>query len=156
MVVLSFILWPVYVDAKEKPKVPQLVFDTRIKPEPLEINLTPLGPPKPPETPRPRPQVKAKDLGEHKASDWGGWCVDYAKKRTGKYGTWGNGGRLLSLTQTPQVGAVVVFNYTHVAVIDILDGPRMKISESNYEKKMRISSRWISVTDPSIRGFHIP
>lgn len=146
------------VNAEQKQKEIPLVFDTRIKPAPLEVNLVPLGPPKPVEIPKPtpRPRVESKSVAKHTPSDWGGWCVDYAKKRTGKYGTWGNGGRKLPLTKTPQVGAVVVFNYTHVAVIDVLDGPRMKISESNYEKSMRVSSRWINVNDPSVRGFHIP
>lgn len=89
-----------------------------------------------------------------KKNTYGGWCVAWAKKQVGVYGTWGDGGRKLPLNSGPVVGAVVIFNYIHVAVILIETETHIFITESNYAGKNIVSTRWIAKNDTSIRGYH--
>jgi hypothetical protein len=59
---------------------------------------------------------------------WG--CVRFAKALTGVYGTWGDGGRRLSLNSNGQVGDVVIFRYiVHVGVISARTGDTITIRE---------------------------
>lgn len=89
------------------------------------------------------------------SGDYGGSCVTYAKKITGRTNeVWGNGGRALKLTQTPFLGAVVVFTYIHVAIVTGIVGDMLYITESNYSARNTISSRSLSVTDSTIKGFN--
>lgn len=109
--------------------------------------------------PRAEAVVVAQNRAPHtewQEGQWAGWCVEFAKKYTGRFGTWGHGGRNLPITQTPQVGAVVVFNYIHVAVIKDIQGDTLFLIESNYQRRMRVSTRTISMHDPSIKGYWMP
>lgn len=99
----------------------------------------------------PTPPVHA---SANQATGYGGNCVAYAKKVTGIGGTWGNGGRLLSLNSDGQVGDVVIFTYIHVAVVIDRVGETLTITESNYDLRGHIRTRTMSVYDPTIRGFH--
>jgi hypothetical protein len=85
----------------------------------------------------------------------GGSCVEFSKRYTGQGGSWGIGGRNLSLNGTHELGAVVIFSYPHTAVqVDETD-TQIKIIESNYSAKNTIGTRWIDKTDETIKGFHI-
>lgn len=91
----------------------------------------------------------------HYAASFGGSCVTYAKRVLNRSNeVWGNGGRRLFLTQTPFLGAVVVFTYTHVAVITGIVGDMLYITESNYSARNTISNRSIPIDDPTIKGFN--
>ncbi len=176
MLILSLGLYPhsVYAQTKTNPAIPALVFEQGNVP-PMQVTVVAESPAaqvaEPPvakavPTPKPKPAAKraAKATPVKKATQqkwidggYGGWCVTFAKNYTGYYGTWGNGGRSLPLTHTPQIGAVVVFNYTHVAVIKDIVGGRLVLIESNYYKSMHISiGRTIAINDTSIRGYFIP
>lgn len=85
-------------------------------------------------------------------------CVAFAKAYLGLNGTWGNGGAYLPLTQIPAVGSVVVFSYTHVAVItqySAITG-QLTIIEANYHLDGTVDHRTLLVTDPTIRGYYTP
>lgn len=92
-------------------------------------------------------------VAKHSKS-YGGSCVYFAKKYLGIYGTWGNGGRRLSLNSGPEVNAVLIFTYIHVAVVQQVNGNTLTIIESNYDLRGSIRVRTIEATDPTIRGFH--
>lgn len=81
-------------------------------------------------------------------------CVEYAKRVVGVFGTWGDGGRKLSLNSTGLVGDVVIFRTIHVAVVIDRVGDVLTITEANYDWKGSIRTRIIDVSDPSIKGFH--
>lgn len=85
---------------------------------------------------------------------YGGDCVTFAKRHTGVWGTWGNGGRKLSLNSGPRVGAVVVFSYTHVAVVVADNGLALTVVESNYIARDTVGYRTLLKSDPTIRGYH--
>lgn len=167
ILVTTLVAWPInHADAKTKTTTPaKLVFERGMVPAPVsEVPTQPLVIPKAKDLPKPvlAPPVQEKsvapDTGKYqrgqKVGD--GQCVTFAKKYLGQKGTWGNGGRRLPLTKTPQVGDVVVFNYTHVAVIDEIQGGNLALIEQNYELKKRVSTRTISINDKSIKGFYHP
>jgi hypothetical protein len=81
-------------------------------------------------------------------------CVAWAKKLTGVYGTWGDGGRRLTLNGTGQIGEVVIFKSIHVAVVIGRVGQNLVISEANFDLHGSIRTRQISIYDRSIRGYH--
>lgn len=92
----------------------------------------------------------------YKTGDYGGTCVAFAKKVTGIGGTWGYGGRNLKLSDTPQIGAVLV-EQGHVSVIIGIDGNDLILIESNFDRNERITvGRRIEIGNPLIRGFYIP
>lgn len=81
-------------------------------------------------------------------------CVAWAKQVTGVYGTWGNGGHYLSLNSDGEIGDVLIFKGTHVAVVIARTGSLITLTEANYDYRGSIRTRTIQVSDPSIRGFH--
>lgn len=81
-------------------------------------------------------------------------CVSFAKSYLGIFGTWGNGGRYLSLNSTGQVNDVLIFTYVHVAVVIGRVGEILTITEANYDNHGSIRTRQISAFDSSIKGFH--
>ncbi len=95
---------------------------------------------------QPAPKITPKAYGFN--------CVQFAKAYLGRSGTWGNGGRLLSLNSSPVPNAVVIFKYTHVAIVQEVTASQILIIESNY-KRGQTSLRWLSLTDPTIRGYHL-
>lgn len=64
------------------------------------------------------------------------------------------------VTNEPTVGAIVVTNddarYGHVALVMSVDANGFTVNEMNYEKFGKVSSRWISKTSKSIKGFILP
>lgn len=88
-------------------------------------------------------------------SNYGGSCVQFAKNYLHVYGVWGNGGHYLSLNSGPVVGAVVIFQGTHVAVITAIDGDSITIIESNYDLHGHIRTRTLPASSATIKGFHI-
>lgn len=69
-------------------------------------------------------------------------------------GVWGNGGHYLSLNSDGQIGDVVIFKGTHVAVIIDRVGEILTITEANYDYRGHIRTRTLSLLDSSIKGFH--
>lgn len=106
---------------------------------------------------RKRQAFEARQRANKKAGNgFGRWgCVRFAKAVTGVYGTWGDGGRKLSLNSDGQIGDVVIFTYTHVAVVADRQGDTITIREwittkfSAYERTITMS-----IKDPTIKGFH--
>lgn len=89
-----------------------------------------------------------------KDGSYGGQCVSFAKAFIGVGGTWGDGGRDLELNSGPVIGAVVIFTYTHVAVIVADNGLAITIKESNMDLNGTVSTRTILKSDPTILGYH--
>lgn len=89
-----------------------------------------------------------------KANNAGYNCVQWAKKVTGVFGTWGDGGHYLSLNSNGEVGDVIVFKGTHVAVITARIGSTLTITEANYDYHGSIRTRNLNVASATIRGFH--
>ena len=81
-------------------------------------------------------------------------CVEYAKRIIGVFGTWGDGGRYLSLNSTGEINDVVIFYRMHVAVVIGRVGEILTITEANYDYRGSIRTRTINVNDSSIKGFH--
>lgn len=81
-------------------------------------------------------------------------CVAFAKSYLGIFGTWGNGGRYLSLNSTGQINDVLIFKYIHVAVVIGRVGEILTIREANWDNHGSIRTREISAFDSSILGFH--
>jgi len=129
------------------------------------------APPPPPKPVKPKPKyyvtaalvssdiVLPDDLSTgDKVGD--GECVTFAKAYVGVGGTWGYGGRNLSLNSGPAIGTkenpVVILFYGHVAVIIGMqvDGGLILI-ESNWHLNHRVlMGRIVYIGDPSIRGYH--
>ena len=55
-------------------------------------------------------------------------------------------------SQSPTLGAVVVFDYNHLGVVVEIWPDRFKISERNYEGLWIVSERWIE-DDATVLGF---
>lgn len=100
--------------------------------------------------PRTKIKITKTSNGGHSLTN----CVAYIKTYLGIGGTWGNGGRLLSLNSSPVVNAVVIFRYTHVAVVQEVLNDQILIREANYVHG-QVSLRWLSITDPTIKGYHL-
>ncbi len=90
-----------------------------------------------------------------------GWCVTFAKAYLGISGTWGYGGRNLSVNSKPMVATpenrvVILFGKKHVGVpIFITSDGYVVVAEANYHLNKRVTlNRTVKLTDPSIRGFH--
>lgn len=82
-------------------------------------------------------------------------CVYYAKTITGMYGTWGNGGWKLSNNSDAVVGAVVIFNNTHVGVIIKSDGHNFAYTDRNGLGDRQIREEvWTTINDPTIWKYH--
>lgn len=82
-------------------------------------------------------------------------CVYYAKTITGVYGTWGNGGRYLSDNSGAVVGAVVIFDNTHVGVIIKSDGYNFAYTDRNGLGDRQIREEvWTNIDDPTIWKYH--
>jgi hypothetical protein len=79
-------------------------------------------------------------------------CVTYAKNYLGVYGTWGNGGRKLSLNSDGDVGDVVIFKTIHVAVVIANDNGVRTIAEANYDYRGSVRTRIL--LDSEVRGYH--
>lgn len=168
VLVITASLWPTTVYAQEEPK-PILVFEVADKPILEAVPVVPTVQ-KPVDIPIPaKPSSKVHRAGQgslqvqspsgyiFRQGEWGGWCVEFGKKWLGASGTWGYGGDKLPLTDTPEVGAIVVF-YGHVAVvIEITGDGYLVLAESNYHWNKRITiGRKVAVSSPAIRGYYKP
>lgn len=79
-------------------------------------------------------------------------CVTYAKAVTGIHGTWGDGGRRLSLNSDGDIGDVVIFKSIHVGVVvDKVNGQKI-VAESNFDFACNIRTRVLN--DWEVRGYH--
>ncbi len=83
-------------------------------------------------------------------------CVTYVKQYFGVSGTFGNGGRYLSLNSPPAIGTAVIFWRTHIAVVTGYDPltQNLTISEANYDYQGHIRTRTLNALSPTIKGFH--
>lgn len=94
-------------------------------------------------------------LATHSGLPYPTQCVAYAKTLTGVYGTWGNGGRYLSDNSDPVVGAVLIFTYTHVAVITAFDGYHITYTDRNFDRRGTIRLEvHTTINDPTIWKIH--
>lgn len=107
------------------------------------------------EIPLPKKTVTKASTPKTNENYWEKQCVAYAKKLTGHYGTWGNGGRSLSANSNGEVGDVIIFDYNHVGVIIRRIGEVITYTDRNsdYKGKVRLEVQ-ILASDPSIWKFH--
>lgn len=110
---------------------------------------------------RPKKIVPKTNPAARYASGYGRWgCVRFAKAVLGIYGTWGDGGRKLSLNSDGQINDVVIFQIIHVGVITARLGDMITIREWITVKKADGTyvayerARTLSIYSPQIRGFH--
>ena len=85
-------------------------------------------------------------------------CVSYVKKRI-PFLPSGNANVILINSQTPVAGGAVLFYsnpYGHVAYVEKVFGDMIFISEQNQIGCGKISTRWISINSPSIKGYFNP
>lgn len=158
VLVLPINFYPTTAYAHSKTKT-QLVFNTN-----QVVNL-PAALPQPSPVPPPAPTAAAvKPAGKasgvatdhgFKAGNKGGSCVPFAKKYLGVGGTWGNGGRNLSVNSGPAHHAVVLFGKTHVGVQIDETETQILVIDSNSDWHGTIKIKWYDKTDPWIRGYHV-
>lgn len=85
-------------------------------------------------------------------------CVAYVKSRIPSLPT-GNANQIPVNSKYPVKGGAVLFYsnpYGHIAVIEKVFGDMIFISEQNAEGCGVISSRWISINSPNIKGYFNP
>ena len=85
-------------------------------------------------------------------------CKFYAKSRIPTLPS-GNANTIPINSNTPRVGGAVLFYsnpYGHIAVIEKVFGDMIFITEQNAEGCGVVSSRWISINSPSIKGYFNP
>lgn len=104
----------------------------------LPLNMIPVYNP----TPKPIPKSIASS------------CVLYAKSLTGYTKIIGLAKNWEINSKVPEVGAVVVFKYNHVAVITEMASSSFNITEANYVSG-HITSRSLQFGDKSIQGYYI-
>lgn len=84
-------------------------------------------------------------------------CVAYVRSRISI--PIGNANQIPINSQTPVVGGAVLFYsnpWGHIAYVEIVEEDRIFISEQNQICCGCISSRWISVNSPLIKGYYNP
>jgi hypothetical protein len=79
-------------------------------------------------------------------------CVCYVKQIVGVYGTWGDGGWMLSDNSDPMVGVAIIFNYTHIGWITQFDG--YNIGYTHQIEGKGILYTWTTINDPTIWKYH--
>jgi hypothetical protein len=85
-------------------------------------------------------------------------CKYYAKTRIPSLPT-GNANVIPTNSNYPIVGGAVLFYsnpYGHIAVVEKIFGDMIFISEQNANGCGVISSRWISINSPNIKGYFNP
>lgn len=80
-------------------------------------------------------------------------CVIYAKALTGYDKSVGRASNWPVNSTKPEVNSVVIFRYSHVAVITSMSSSSFEITEANY-KANQVSTRSLSFDDASIRGYY--
>ena len=98
-------------------------------------------------------------LGKNPRCPLSSQCVYYVRNIKGiNFGT-GNANQIEPNTYLPCEKCAVFFwggKYGHVAYVEKIFGDEMFISEMNVEGCGVISSRWISINSPSIKGYYNP
>ena len=95
---------------------------------------------------KPKPYANGQYIGQ---------CTEFVKTYLGVSGSIGDGGRKLSINSGPVKNAVVVFKYTHVAVITGNNNGTLTLAESNLKGDGKVTlGRQIAANDPSIAYFH--
>ncbi len=84
-------------------------------------------------------------------------CVAYVKSKIPI--PLGNANQIPINSSTPVVGGAVLFYsnpWGHIAYVEQVFGDMIFISEQNQKGCCVISSRWISINSPSVKGYFVP